>query len=75
MTHITDNTALILIDVQVGLDEPKYGERISPDAEKNMARPIWASRRLWWRMRRQPTNTPTMRGRAIPPTRYTACRW
>lgn len=34
----TQNTALIIIDVQVGLDDPQLGERNNPDAERNMAR-------------------------------------
>lgn len=38
MRSLTDKTALILIDVQVGLDDPKLGERNNPDAESNMAR-------------------------------------
>lgn len=49
MTRIAQNTALILIDVQVGLDEPKYGERSNPDAEKNMARLLAA-----WREKGRP---------------------
>lgn len=31
-------TALIIIDVQAGLDDPRLGERNNPDAESNMAR-------------------------------------
>lgn len=38
MKSLTDNTALIIIDVQVGLDHPKLGKRNNPDAERNMAR-------------------------------------
>ncbi|MBC7813650.1 MAG: cysteine hydrolase [Burkholderiales bacterium] len=37
MSLLTDNTALIIIDVQDGLDSPKYGKRSNPDAERNMA--------------------------------------
>ena len=33
-----NNAALIIIDVQEGLDDPKYGQRNNPDAEANMAR-------------------------------------
>lgn len=38
MTPVTHKTALILIDVQDGLDEPRLGKRNNPDAEQNMAR-------------------------------------
>ena len=35
---LRQETALILIDVQLGLDEPRLGRRSNPDAERNMAR-------------------------------------
>jgi nicotinamidase-related amidase len=38
MVNLSDNTALIIIDVQDGLDEPVWGKRNNPDAETNMAR-------------------------------------
>lgn len=38
MTPVSDNTALIIVDVQEGLDDPIHGERNNPDAEQNMAR-------------------------------------
>lgn len=38
MASLTDRTALIIIDVQNGLDDPAYGRRNNPDAEDNMAR-------------------------------------
>lgn len=41
--------ALILIDVQVGFDEPKWGKRNNLDAEKNMAEILHV-----WRKRRWP---------------------
>ncbi len=44
MTSLTDKTALIIIDVQDGLDEPRLGKRNNPDAESNMARILAAWR-------------------------------
>jgi nicotinamidase-related amidase len=38
MTPIPDHTALILIDVQEGMDDPRLGRRNNPQAESNMAR-------------------------------------
>ncbi|NDJ61307.1 MAG: cysteine hydrolase [Chloroflexi bacterium] len=38
MIALTDNTALIIIDVQDGLDEPRLGTRNNPDAEGNIVR-------------------------------------
>jgi nicotinamidase-related amidase len=38
LTLLTDKTALIIIDVQDGLDDPRLGKRNNPDAESNMAR-------------------------------------
>jgi nicotinamidase-related amidase len=35
-TQITDNTPLILIDMQVGFDDPFWGNRNNPDAEANV---------------------------------------
>ncbi len=49
MTAVTENTALILIDVQEGLDEPVWGTRNNPDAEANMARLLAA-----WRTHQRP---------------------
>jgi nicotinamidase-related amidase len=43
---ITNNTALIIIDVQEGLDHPRYGERNNPDAEANMRRLLDAWRKF-----------------------------
>ena len=33
---ITSNTALIIIDVQQGFDDPKWGQRNNPNAEGNI---------------------------------------
>ena len=38
MAALTDKTALIIVDVQDGLDEPRLGKRSNPDAERNIAR-------------------------------------
>ncbi|MBL8132440.1 MAG: cysteine hydrolase [Anaerolineae bacterium] len=38
MIALDSSAALLLIDVQVGLDEPRLGQRSNPDAEANMAR-------------------------------------
>lgn len=46
MTETNDKTALLIIDVQEGLDEPRLGRRNNPAAEGNMARLLeeWRSR-------------------------------
>jgi nicotinamidase-related amidase len=49
MTVLTDKTALIIIDVQDGLDDPRLGKRNNPDAESNMARLL-----ADWRRRGRP---------------------
>lgn len=38
MGKIDQNTALIIIDVQKGFDEPVWGERNNPQAEENIGR-------------------------------------
>jgi len=38
MTALDNKTALIIIDVQAGLDDPRLGKRNNPDAESNIAR-------------------------------------
>jgi len=42
---LPEGTALIVIDVQKGMDEPYWGVRNNPDAEQNMARLLAAWRR------------------------------
>lgn len=49
MTRIHDNSALLIIDVQAGLDEPRLGRRSNPAAESNMARLL-----AEWRARKRP---------------------
>ena len=46
MKTLDDHTALLIIDVQAGLDEPRLGARSNPAAESNMARllALWRAR-------------------------------
>ena len=46
MSEISDRTALLLIDIQKGFDEPYWGERNNLDAEGNVARllAVWRAR-------------------------------
>lgn len=45
---IPPRSALLVIDVQRGLDDPKYGRRSTPEAEANVARLLGAWRRAAW---------------------------
>ena len=49
MTATDDRTALLIIDVQTGLDDPRLGARNNPAAERNMARLL-----ARWRARKRP---------------------
>lgn len=42
------HTALVVIDVQRGLEDPKYGRRSTPEAEANIARLLAAWRGTGW---------------------------
>jgi nicotinamidase-related amidase len=46
---IPSNAALLIIDVQQGLDDPKWGRRNNPDAEANISRLI-----SLWRSEKRP---------------------
>ena len=46
---ILNNTALLIIDVQQGLDDPKWGHRNNPNAEANISRLIHL-----WRSEKRP---------------------
>jgi len=45
---VSPGPALLVIDVQKGLDDPKYGRRSTPEAEANIARLLAAWRAAGW---------------------------
>jgi len=45
---IARNATLLVIDVQVGIDDPRHGARSTPEAEANIARLLTAWRRAGW---------------------------
>ncbi len=45
MEKLSQNTALVIIDVQKGFDEPVWGERNNPQAENNIAKLLEAWRK------------------------------
>ncbi|WP_111496740.1 cysteine hydrolase family protein [Marinobacter bohaiensis] len=48
-SHPDSNTALLLIDVQEGFDDPSWGTRNNPNAEANISRLL-----CLWRKRKRP---------------------
>jgi nicotinamidase-related amidase len=62
---LSTNAALLVIDVQQGLDDPRYGERNNPDAERN----ITALLAAWRRTHRPVIHVQHMSTRADSPLR------
>jgi nicotinamidase-related amidase len=49
MINLPEKTALVIVDVQQGFDEPYWGTRNNPDAEQNIGRLL-----KFWRERKRP---------------------
>ena len=72
---MTTPPALLIIDVQLGLDDPKYGARNNPQAEQHMAALLAAWRQAKWpvvhvqHMSRSPGSPlrPNLPGNALKP--------
>ncbi|MEL6703855.1 MAG: cysteine hydrolase family protein [Bacteroidota bacterium] len=48
MNAISSDTALLIVDVQQGMDDPRHGPRSTPNAVANMARLLAAWRESGW---------------------------
>ena len=72
---LTPRTGLLLVDIQQGLDDPKWGARNNPNAEQQIATLLAAWRRAGWpvihiqHMSQRPTSPlrPNLPGNAFKP--------